>query len=137
MISANAILIGGINSNEVVPGKRLDSPQVRAALELVQSFQRSTMQSLADVKRVELTIPDVLVAKTAQGSEITFGVTDLDQQLLRWQSIFEKGLLMNKAIASLDLAVSNSIPVTWIDAGAVPQIPIKSLKPLRNRKKHV
>jgi len=77
------------------------------------------------------------MVKTSQGSEITFGPTDFDQQLLRWQTIFEKAQSMNKAIATLDLAVSNSIPATWLEASAVPSVSVKAAKPFRNRKKHV
>lgn len=130
-------LIVGPNSNEVQPGRRLDSPQVRAALELIQVFECSTMQAFAEVKRIDISTPDVLVVKTGQGSDITFGLGNLQQQVLRWQRVFEEGKKTNKAIASLDLAVSNSIPLIWVDAGLVPQVSDKLAKPLRNRKKHV
>ena len=130
-------LIVGPSSTEVQPGRRLDSPQMRAALDLILAFQQSSMQALADVKRVDAFTPDVLVIRTGQGSEITFSLKNPDQQLLRWQSIFEEGQRRNKAIASLDLAVSNSVPVTWMDAGSVAQVPVKPAKQIRNRKKHV
>lgn len=130
-------LIAGVNPNEVQPGRRLESSQVRAALDLVQAFQRSPMQGQVDIKRVDISIPEVLFVRTGQGSEITFGPRDLDRQLLRWNAIFEEGQKMSKALATLDLAVSNSIPATWIEASAVPQISVKPPKFIRNRKKHV
>jgi cell division protein FtsQ len=130
-------LLIGVNPNDVLPGRRLESPQTRAALELIQAFQRSPMQGLAEIKRVDVSTPEVLFVKTTQGSEITFGLRDLDQQLLRWHAIFDEGQKISKVIATLDLAVSDSIPLTWIDASAVPQVLAKPAKPLRNRKKHV
>jgi cell division septal protein FtsQ len=130
-------VINGLNSTEARPGRRLESPQVCAALGLILAFQRSPMQGLAEIRKVEVGASDVLVIKTSQGSEITFGLKELDQQLLRWQSIFEEGQRMNKAIATLDLAVSNSIPATWFDSSSVPQVTVKPPKPIRNRKKHV
>ena len=130
-------LINGLNPNEAQPGRRLDTPQVMAALALIQAFERSTMQGLAELKSISVSAPDVLLARTAQGSEITFGLQNLDRQLLRWRSIFEEGQQLNKAIATVDLAVSTSIPVTWVDALSVPPVPPKSPKPLRPRKKHV
>jgi hypothetical protein len=130
-------LITGLNPNDVVPGRPLESPQVRGALELIQAFQRSQMQDLVEIKRVDVATPEVLFARTSQGSDITFGLRDLDRQLLRWHAIFQEGQKMSKALASLDLAVSNSIPATWIEASAVPQVSAKPAKPLRNRKKHV
>jgi hypothetical protein len=130
-------LIAGVNPNDVVPGRALESPQVRGALELIQAFQRSPMQELVEIKRVDVATPEVLFARTSQASDITFGLRDLDRQLLRWHAIFEEGQKMSKALASLDLAVSNSIPATWIEASAVPQVSAKPAKLLRNRKKHV
>jgi cell division septal protein FtsQ len=129
--------IVGVNGNDLQPGHRVEAPPIRAALELILAFQRSPMQGLADLKKVDVSMPDVLVAKTSQGSEITFGQSELDQQLLRWQSIFEWGQKTNKAIATLDLAVSNSIPATWVDANSVPQGSVKTPRSFRNRKKHV
>jgi cell division protein FtsQ len=127
----------GINANEVQAGRRVELPQVRAALGLILAFQRSPMQGLVDIATVDASAADVLVLKTGQGSEVTFSLSDPEQQLLRWQAIFEKAQQMSKAIATLDLAVSNNIPATWIEASAVPPVPVKSLKPLRSRKKHV
>ena len=95
------------------------------------------MQGLADLKRIDVSEGDVLVVKTGQAAEITFGLADFDQQLRRWQLIYETGQKMNKAIATLDLAISNNIPAIWVDESAVPQISAKLPKPLRNRKKHV
>jgi hypothetical protein len=130
-------VIVGLNANEVRPGRRLDSPQARAALQLILAFERSSMQGLADLKRIDVSEGDVLVVKTGQAAEITFGLADFDRQLRRWQLIYETGQKMNKAIATLDLAISNNIPAIWVDESAVPQISAKLPKPLRNRKKHV
>jgi len=130
-------LIVGPSSTEIQTGRRLDSPQIRGAIELILAFQRSSMQALADLKKIDAAMPGVLTVRTSQGSEITFSLKDPDQQLLRWQSIFEEAQRRNKAIVSLDLAVSNSVPLTWVDSGSIPQVPFKSTKLLRNRKKHV
>jgi POTRA domain, FtsQ-type len=130
-------VIVGLNSNEVQPGRRLESAQARAALQLVVSFDRSSMQALADIKKIDVSAPEVLSVKTGQGGDITFGVASLDQQLRRWQAIFEAGQKSNKAIATLDLAVSNNIPASWLEASAVAQVSARSPKPPRNRKKHV
>ena len=130
-------VIVGLNANEVQPGRRLESPQVHAALELIQAFDRSSMQGVAEIKKIDISLPEVLLVKTAQGSEITFGLRDLDQQLRRWQAIFDAGLRVNKAIASLDLAVSNNIPASWVETNALAEVSAKSPKPVRPRKKHV
>jgi hypothetical protein len=129
--------ITGVNANEVQPGRQVESSMVRAGLDLILAFQRSPMQGLADIAKIDVSSADVLVVKTGQGSEITFGLDDLDQQLLRWHAISYEAQRMNKAIATLDLAVSNSIPATWLETNALPQVSVRTVKPLRNKKKHV
>jgi cell division septal protein FtsQ len=128
-------LISGISGTHVQAGRRIESPQLLAALQLLIAFDRSPMQGLVDIKKIDLTSPDVLTVTTDQSSEVTFGFSDLDRQLRRWHMIFTKGQQYNKAIASLDLAVSNNLPVRWLEASAVPPVSPKPSKLLR--KKHV
>lgn len=129
--------ISGASANDVRPGRPLDSTPARAALRLLVAFERSSLQGLVELKRIDISQPDVLMVRTGQGSEVTFGLADLDQQLLRWQAILDFAQKNGKAIASLDLAVSNNIPATWLEASAVPQPPSRQPKPIRNRKRHV
>jgi cell division protein FtsQ len=129
--------IGGINSSELQPGRRISAPQVQAALRLIIAFEQSPMAGLVDLRRIDVSSPEVLVVTTGQGSEVTFGLADLEQQLLRWRDIFDLGQNMSKAIGTLDLAVTNNIPAHWLEASAVPPANPKSAKPLRLRKKHV
>jgi cell division septal protein FtsQ len=130
-------VLSGLDANVVQPGHRIATPQAQAALKLIVTFEQSSMAGVVDLKRIEVSSPEVLVATTGQGSEVTFGLADLDQQLRRWHDIFDMGQKLGKAIATLDLAVSNHIPARWLEASAVPPATPKSPKPLRNRKKHV
>jgi curli biogenesis system outer membrane secretion channel CsgG len=95
------------------------------------------MSGLVDLRRVEVSSPEVLVVLTGQGSEVTFGLTDFEQQLRRWHSIFESGQKKGMGIATLDLAITNNIPLRWLEATAVPLAIPKSPKPLRPKKKNV
>ena len=130
-------VISGLDPRELQPGRRIEAPQLQAALQLVIAFQQSPMAGLADLKWIDITSPEVLVVKTGQDSEITFGLLDLEQQLRRWREIFELGQKMAKAIATLDLAVTNNIPVRWQDPDGLPPAAPKLPKPLRIKKKHV
>jgi cell division septal protein FtsQ len=129
--------LSGINSAALQPGKRLVDPQVQAALELIVAFEQSTMSGLVDLKRVDVSSPEVLVVTTGQGSEVTFGLADFGQQLRRWHSIFELGQKSGSAIATLDLAVTNNIPLRWLEASAAPAVTPKLPKTPRPRRKHV
>jgi cell division protein FtsQ len=130
-------VICGINANALQPGRRLAAPQVQAALQFVVAFGQSPMAGLVDLRRVDVSSPEVLVVTTGQGSEVTFGLTDFEQQLRRWHTIFEEGRKKGNAVATLDLAVSDNIPLRWLEDSAVPPAPPKVPKPLRPKKKHV
>ncbi len=135
--AAEPLPVLSLSGVEVQVGRRIAAPQVQAALQLLLAFERSPMQAVADIKRLDVSVPDVLTVTTSQGSEIVFGISNFDQQLRRWQLIQEKGQGLGKAISALDLAVSNNVPVRWVDAGSLPPAPPKIAKPLRTRKKHV
>jgi cell division septal protein FtsQ len=123
------------NSLDVQPGRTNESLQVKAAIQFLLAFERSPMAGFVDIKRIDTSAPEVLTVTTAEGSEVTFGLSGFDQALRRWQKIFEWGQKQSRAIATLDLAVSNSIPARWLEASAAPQLTPKS--PRTARKKHV
>ncbi len=129
--------ISGVNPMLLQPGRPIDSAQVRAAVELLAKYQDSAMCTLIDLKSVDVTVPALLVATTEQGSVITFGEQNLDQQLLRWHEIYEQGMRHGKVIASLDLAVSNNVPARWLEASLVPPPAPKAPKNTRNRRNNV
>ena len=130
-------VIGGIAPGELQPGRCLNVPQAQAALRLIEAFKESPLAGLVTLKHVEVAAPEVLVVSTGQGSEVTFALTDLKQQLRRWHAIFELGRQTTNTIAALDLAVSNNVPLRWFEAAAVPPAARRPAKPLRPRKKHV
>jgi POTRA domain, FtsQ-type len=130
-------VILGIGANALQPGRRLDGPQVQAALQFLVAFGQSPMAELVDLKEVDVASPEVLLVTTGQGSKVTFGLTDFDRQLRRWQAVFEEGRKTGCAIATLDLAVADNIPLRWLEPSAVPPAAPKSPKPLRLKKKHV
>jgi cell division septal protein FtsQ len=130
-------VITGLNVYELQPGHRVESPQVQAALKLLGAFEHSPMAGLVDLRRIDLTSPEVVVVTTGQGSEITFGLDNLEQQLRRWRGIYDLGQSKNKIIASADLAVANNVPVLWMELGAAPGTTPKIVNPVHTRRKNV
>jgi len=133
-------LISGISPNHAQLGRRIEAPQVQAALQLILSFEQSPMAGLADLRRIDVSAPDVLVVTTGQGGVVTFGLQELDHQLRRWRGIFDAGQKLGKAIATLDLAVTDNIPARWLEASEVSRFGIgtpKSPSPSRFKRKHV
>ena len=130
-------VLAGLGLHELQPGRRLELPQVQAALRLVTEFAHSPMAGLVDLRRIDIGTAEVLVVTTGQGSEVTFGLQDLDRQLRRWAEIHNQAQQQNKALASLDLAVSNNIPVRWLQVSTGPVTAPKAPKTLRTKRKNV
>ncbi len=131
-------VLSGIPGNELQPGRRIATPQVQASLQLIAAFEHSPMAGLVDLKHIDVSAPDVLVVATGQGSEVTFGLQDLDQQLRRWRGIFDLGQKLGKAVSVLDLSVTDNIPARWVEASGLPASELPRLpKPLRTKRKHV
>jgi cell division septal protein FtsQ len=130
-------VITGIMSSELRPGRRIDSPQVHAALRLIAVFERSPMAGLVDLQRIDVSSPDVLQLTTPQGSEATFRLDALEMQLQRWRAVYDFGRQNDKQVSTLDLSVSNNVPVRWLESSAVIPVSAKPAKPSPYRKKNV
>ncbi|MSU59774.1 MAG: FtsQ-type POTRA domain-containing protein [Pedosphaera sp.] len=130
------ILIG-VGLHELQPGRQLVLPQVQAALRLITEFAHSPMAGMVDLKRIDVSSPEVLVVTTGQGSEVTFGLSDLDRQMRRWREIHDQGQRLGKSLATLDLAVTNNIPARWLQVNLGPVNTPKAPKTLRTRRKNV
>jgi len=124
------------NQNELVPGRQISSRQTTAALNLILQFEVSPMAGLVDLRSIDMKSPDVLVVQTGQGSEVTFGFNDLERQLHRWREIHDLGMRMKRNVAFIDLAVSNNVPVRWLEASVSPP-PAKPAKTVRTKKRNV
>jgi cell division protein FtsQ len=130
-------VIGGLNYFQLQAGRRIELPQVQAALRLISAFDRSPMAAVVDLQRVDVSQPRVIVVTTGQGSEITFGLENVGLQLQRWQQIYNSFLKQQKTITSADLAVANNVPVCWMTACAAPVVTPHPVKLLNSRRRHV
>lgn len=130
-------LITGVNPNELLPGRRLESQQARSALQLLLAFDRSPMSGLVDLQTIDVSAPQVLQVTTSERSQITFSVQDLDQQLRRWREVHDQAARLGKVIVTFDLSVHDSVPLTLIEAGAAPPATPKMKNPQRKGRRNV
>jgi cell division septal protein FtsQ len=130
-------IITGVSPTELRAGKQIESPQARAALRFLTAFEHSAMAPMVEIARVDVSAPDVLHVTTAQQNEIIFRMTDFEKQLNRWWLIHIRGQEQARQIASLDLSVSENIPLRWMDVAAVPPTPAKPKRSSPYKKKHV
>jgi cell division septal protein FtsQ len=127
----------GIEMGQVKLGKQVDSPQIRAALQLLEQFDHSPMMGLAEIKWVNVAYPEVLLATTSQNAEVTFSLSNFNLQLRRWRQIFEYYQQKGNAIASIDLSIANNLPVHLVAANTVQPMTPKPAKPQRAKRKNV
>jgi hypothetical protein len=106
-------------------------------LKFLVAFERSSMATLVDVARIDVSAPDVLHVFTAQQNEVIFRTVDFDKQLNRWWLVHTTGQQQSRQIASLDLSVGENIPLRWLEAAAVPPTVVKPKKVSPYKKKNV
>ena len=132
-------VIAGVNAFQLQPGRRVELPQVQAALQLITAFSRSPMAGLVDLRRVDVSALGVVVATTGQGSVITFSLENFDQQLQNWRDAYKWSAARHKSYASVDLSVPNTatlsgpMPLTVMPVTPTP----KAVKPIKIRRKNV
>jgi cell division septal protein FtsQ len=130
-------ILMGVPGAEPQAGKQVSSPQIRAALALVCEFDHSPMTGMVELERINVAEPEILQVTTSQKAEITFSLSHFDVQLRRWRLIYDQYQKWGRAIATLDLSISNNLPVHWVAAAAVPPVAPRALKPSRPKRKHV
>jgi cell division septal protein FtsQ len=111
--------------------------QIRAALRLLSDLDHSPMAGMVELQSINVAAPEILEATTSQGAQITFSLDQFDLQLRRWREISDQYRQWGKAITSLDLSVSNNLPVRWMAAGGMPPLPHQTAKPVKTKRKNV
>jgi hypothetical protein len=127
----------GIPGADLRPGRRVESAQALAALKLISVFEGSAMAGRVDIRHIDVGIPNLLQISTAQSSEITFGLHDLEGQLRRWKAVHDYGQKNGKYVAWIDLSVANNVPARWLEAGIPAPPKPKASKIYRTKKRHV
>jgi hypothetical protein len=127
----------GVAGVDLRPGHPSESPQIQAALRLIGTFTHSPMLGVVDVTSIDISVPQLLQVTIAQQATITFAVDNLEKQLRRWRLVHDYGVRTGRALASLDLSVSNNIPARWLETGSLPPPQPKPAKPSRYKKTNV
>ncbi len=130
-------VLTGVQATELRLGAPVQSQRVLDALRLIGEFARSPMAGVARLQCVDVSDPRVLVALTAEGTSATLRPVPMEQQLRRWREIHDLGRRLNKSILSLELAVSNNVPVRWADARLTPPTPRRSASRRAHPQSHV
>jgi cell division septal protein FtsQ len=127
----------GISTETFRPGHIVRSSSILSALHWIRAFQRSEMVGHVEVRSIDISSPAAMTVSTEQGNEVTFAYQDHDIQLARWREIHDHFSGKPRVIASLDLAVPNYVPLTFLDlTNGLPPL-VRPAQPSPYRKKHV
>jgi cell division septal protein FtsQ len=127
-----------VPAGEVQLGRQTESPQIRGALQLISELDHSPMAGMVELHSINVGVPEILQVTTSQGAQITFSLNHFDAQLRRWRLIHDQFQKWGRTITSLDLSISNNLPVCSVVLnGAPPSQPPQPAKPPRTKKKHV
>ncbi len=129
--------ITGVGVTTFRPGHIVNSRPILSALQWIRAFQQSPMAGCVDIRAIDVASPGALLVSTEQGSEISFGYRDFEHQFARWRLVHNWGLERTQALVSLDLAVTNYVPVVWASATNGLPPAARPAQPSPYRKKHV
>jgi cell division septal protein FtsQ len=130
-------VVRGLAQRELCPGQRIVSPSAQTALRVLANLEQSAMAGQTEVKTIDVSLPDVLVLTTVDGASVTLALDRLEQQLQRWRWVRDAGLRLAKAVAHLDLSLTNNCPVIWVEATNLPPAKPRTVNPPRGGKRHV
>ena len=134
-------LVLGAQGSFVV-GQATAHPGVRAALRLLVDYEDSPMPALTDVVSVDVSRAGELEVLTWLGSRVTFGMPDASGGFRRalgcWEAVHLDSASRGRLIGTLDLSVTNHVPLKWMEAPTEPAkvVPRLSKPGRRNVRRH-
>ena len=111
-------LILGCVSESLEAGKIVESPEARAALELLRLSTRSFMQTRFQIREIDVSKGYCLVVTDKNHSRVTFGFDNLDRQLQRLEQFLIYSDDAHRELATVNLLVQRNIPVTFAKSPA-------------------
>lgn len=130
-------IITGIGATPFRPGHVVQSARILAALKWIRAFQNSSMLGAVDIREIDVSSTTAMLITTEQANEISFAYQDFAGQLFRWQRIHNFGRRQHLTLASLDLVVTNYVPVVWAELTNSAPSAVRASPPSPYRKKHV
>ena len=106
-------LILGCGSESLEAGRTVQSPEAKAALELLRLSTRSFMQTRFQIREIDVSKGYCLVVTDKNHSRVTFGFDDLDLQLRRLEQFLIYSDDAHRELATVNLLVQRNIPVTF------------------------
>jgi len=110
-------IVSGFETENLVPGKRVNVLEMQAVLELIRLNADSTR---FQVQNIDLSKGYCLVVTDQRHAKITFGLDRLDTQLFRLYRCLDRAAQDHKELQTVNLLVERNIPVTFYDLETDP-----------------
>lgn len=118
-------VVTGLDGAALRVGRGVDSPALRAALEVVVRFPSSPMAGRARLAALDVADADQVRVLTVEGAEVILPLQRPEEHLYRWRRVEEAGARAGRQIRWLDLSVTNHCPLLW----HAPERPPASVPP--------
>jgi hypothetical protein len=106
-------LILGCRSESLEPGKVIESPEAKTALELVSLTERSDLQTRFQIREIDISKSYCLVVTEKNHGRVMFALSDLEDQLRRLQVFLDYCDNTKQELETLNLVAQRNIPVTF------------------------
>jgi POTRA domain, FtsQ-type len=106
-------LILGCTSESLEPGKVVESPEAKTALELLRLTERSLLQTRFQIREIDISKSYCLVVTDKNHSRVMFALAGLEDQLRRLQVFLDYCDNTKQELDTLNLVAQRNIPVTF------------------------
>jgi cell division protein FtsQ len=111
-------LILGCTSESLEPGKVVEAPEAKTALELLRLAERSLLQTRFQIREIDISKSYCLVVTDKNHSRVMFALNGLEDQLRRLQVFLEYCDNTKQELETLNLVAQRNIPVTFTSPAA-------------------
>src|SRR5216110_1984378 len=111
-------LILGCTSESLEPGKVVESPEAKTALDLLRLTDRSLLQTRFQIREIDISKNYCVVVTDKNHSRVMFGLNDLEEQLRRLQVFLDYCDNTRQELETLNLVAQRNIPVTFTNPAA-------------------
>jgi cell division septal protein FtsQ len=126
-------IISGFETENLVPGKRVNAFEMQAALELVR-LNAASDSTRFQARNIDLSKGYCLLVTDQRRAKITFGLDNIDEQLSRLNRCLDRAAEDKKEIQTVNLFVSRNIPVTFVEPEAEVTEPVPEAAPSKPSK---
>lgn len=121
-------VIGGVQTEDLEPGKPIRRAEVLAALELLK---RTRDSGVFKVISIDVSKAYCLVATDQKRAQLTFGLDDIAGQLDRLGAVRDEATLIGQEIQTINLIPMRNIPVTFVQPAPVEHDDLEPAPPAR------